>query len=92
MQTPEDALEEAQRAAVQGALRFTRHAREQMSERQAREHDVRQAVLTATTALPNHGDQGKEDKWKLHGADTDGDDLTVVVSFDAGYPRVVTVF
>jgi hypothetical protein len=60
-----------------------------MDERNAHAADVDRAVRTASSAV--HDPPG--DKWKLEGGtDLEGQGLTVVISFDAGYPRVVTVF
>jgi hypothetical protein len=60
-----------------------------MVERNAQAIDVLSAVSSALDA--QYDPPGE--KWKLIGGkDASGDDLTVVVGFDTGEPRVVTVY
>jgi hypothetical protein len=87
--TPQDALEAAKRAAYQRNLRISTHARARMAERNTQAIDVLSAVISALDA--QYDPPGE--KWKLIGGkDASGDDLTVVVGFDTGEPRVVTVY
>lgn len=86
--TPAEALHHARRAAQTGRLQFSRHARDQMLERNAKVHDVECACITAIVATY----QGN-DVWKLSGGvDTAGDALVVVASVDIVEVLVVTVF
>lgn len=87
--SPNEALEAAQRAAQQHKLKASTHAQKQMAQRGVQWFDLFTAIMTASHAeLDPPGD-----KWKiLDGKDAGGESLTVVVSFDSGEPRVVTVF
>jgi hypothetical protein len=69
-------------------IRDPGHARERMRERNASAVDVKRAILSATTAFH----QPRNGTIKLKGgADTDGDELTVVVVEDPKGLRLVTV-
>jgi hypothetical protein len=57
-----------------------------MGERGALKEDVEHALREATGC-----EAEPEDRWKVQGADRDGDELTVVVVLEAGV-LVVTVF
>jgi len=85
--TPSEALEEARRAGATDRFYVTLHARDHRDGRNVHRADIRQALRTAKTA----GLQENE-RWRIDGGrDLDGDDLTVIVVFDAGVV-VVTVF
>lgn len=86
----EAALAAAKKAAQLRQLTFTRHAsRDRMPERSAQAHDVRSAVLSATTATWRADDQS----WRLSGGvDLDGEALSVAVAIEGHVVRVITVF
>jgi hypothetical protein len=87
--TDSEALQEAKRLAAQYTFRVTKHGRGRQGVRTAQVHDIRAAVMSAKTAQY----QANEDTWKLRGGrDLDGDDLDVVVAFEDGEMRVVTLF
>lgn len=56
-----------------------------MNQRGVRFKDLRCALMNAQTCSPDG------ERWKVAGADTDGDDLTCIVVIEAGVV-VVTVF
>jgi hypothetical protein len=80
-------LAEVRWLAGAGRVRFTAHAKQRMRERGVYVDDVLHALRNAFRC--RLGD--KQSKWKVTGADTDGDDLTLVVVIDEGI-LVVTVF
>lgn len=83
--TPSEALRLIQGYAAAGRIEFSHHARTRMRERGAGRDDVLRAIATATAAGPS------DTRWRLDGADRDGDALTVVCSVCDGVV-VVTVF
>jgi hypothetical protein len=85
--TPAEALRDIRGYASAGRVRFSRHAYERMSERGATQRDVIHACVHATkcTRTP------KQDRWKVTGADLDGDALSVVVAIEDGL-IVITLF
>lgn len=86
--TPSEALAEVHRAGASGDFYVSPHARERQGERSVQRVDLQEAMRTATNATF----QSDRDTWRIDGGkDFDGDDLTVVVVFDAGVV-VVTVF
>lgn len=86
--TPQEALLEVRRCAVAGSVRLDApHVRLRMAQRNVRAGDVLSALMHATTC--SHGSE--PGRWKACGPDLDGDELTVVVVFEAGVV-VVTVF
>ncbi len=83
--TPAEALKLIQGYAAAGRVELTLHARQRMRERGARREDVLRAIAVATSA------RASDDRWRLDGADTDGDALSVVCVLADGVV-VVTVF
>lgn len=57
-----------------------------MRERRVQEGDLRNALVSARSCVPQ-----KDDKWKVEGIDLDGDDLIVVAVIDDGLV-VVTLY
>lgn len=81
---------------VQGAARLRQlrvlvgHTTQRMNERNAQLADIREAILTATSAAPS--DDGPN-RWLLSGGvDTDGMKLSVVVKIAGPAVWVVTTF
>lgn len=67
-------------------VRFTRHARQRMRERNATEDDVVHALKSATACVAqDHG------RWKVPSVDIDGEALVAVVAIEDG-ALVVTLF
>ena len=58
---PDEALENAKRAAFRGSLRISTHARQQMAQREAQSWDVDAAVISATECV--YDPPGE--KWKF---------------------------
>ena len=88
--SPQEALLAARVAAERGALLYTRHARDEMQEANARAADVKSALKAATAAIE---DPPPDTKWRFEGGtDTDGDGLTVVAEYLGFEWRIVTVF
>ena len=83
--SPGEALETIRGYAVARRIRVTAHAYERMRRRGVHYHDLRFALMTASVCLADGP------KWKVTGADEDGDALTCVVVIEAGLV-VVTVF
>lgn len=83
---PAEALALIKRAAMTQQLEYQTHARRRMAERRVRRVDVEQACLTAPEAILQDNE-----RWRLDGQDASGDDLTVIVTIDAGIV-IVTVF
>ncbi|HWO22455.1 MAG TPA: DUF4258 domain-containing protein [Kofleriaceae bacterium] len=83
-----EALAEIQLLAGRRWIRYTGHAFTRMDKRGASRDDVRNALLTATSARW----QADEGTWKVDGGhDREGDELTVAVSIEADVV-VVTLF
>ena len=80
------ALVEIRGYAMANRIRISRHAWQRMAERGAQYEDVRHALATARRCKAQDGD-----RWKVLGADRDGDELVLVVVIEAGV-IVVTVF
>ncbi|MGD0678725.1 MAG: DUF4258 domain-containing protein [Polyangiaceae bacterium] len=88
MAQADDLLARIQRATRHGEVRPSKHARQQMAERNASAENVRAALLSAKVAkLQADGAVRLEG-----GTDRDGDELTVVVSEQDYGLRIVTVF
>ena len=85
--TPREALDAVNEAGKTGRFFVTPHANQEAKECSASRYDIQEALRTACEA--KH--QPENDRWRLVGKDLDGDDLTVVIAFDAGVV-VVTVF
>jgi hypothetical protein len=83
--TADEALKAVRGLAAAGQVRFTRHARERMYQRNASERDVMNALVKA------RGCRASDGAWKVDGPDLDGDDLTVVVRLEDGV-LVITVY
>ena len=85
--SPEAALLEIRGLAKANRFNFEPHALARMEERGAQVRDVQFALCNATECRcqPENG------RWKVDGADLDGDALTLVVEIDDGL-LVVTVF
>jgi len=85
--TPSEALEEAHRAGATDQFFVTIHARGHRDARNVHRADIREALRTTSSAR-----EQEEERWRLEGGvDLDGDDLTLIVAFDAGVV-VVTAF
>lgn len=86
---PADAVALAKQLTIGGRVTWTTHGRGRGGMRNARAHDVRNAILTATTAVYRAAD----DSWRLEGGvDLDDESLDVVLAFkDDGTAKVVTV-
>jgi hypothetical protein len=84
--TPSEALTEVRGYAGAGRIRLTRHAERRMEDRGVVFRDVRSALMNAgqCSALP-------EERWKVWGPDTSGDELTLVILLEDGV-IVVTMF
>lgn len=89
--TPDEVLRFVQGAARLRQLRvLVGHATERMNERNAPLADIREAILTATSANPSDDGPGR---WVVNGGvDTDGMSLTVVVKIGGPAVWVVTAF
>jgi hypothetical protein len=84
--TPAEALAAIQGYAGANRIRIESHARKRMKQRGARYEDVRCALMTASRC-----DLQDNDRWKLPGTDTDGDELTCIVVIE-DEAVVVTIF
>jgi hypothetical protein len=89
--TPDEILKFVQGAARLRQIRVALgHPTTRMQQRQAQLEDIREAILSATSAAI--GDDGP-DRWVIGGGrDLDGDPLTVVVKLRENTVWVVTVF
>lgn len=89
--TPDEILKFVQGAARLRQLRvLVGHTTQRMNERNAPLADVREAILTATSASPSDDGPGR---WLLIGGiDLDGDPLSVVVKVTGPAVWVVTTF
>ena len=85
--TPAIALVQIQALAIAGRIRITAHARQRMNIRGATAHDIRHALISATSCRQGDNDE----KYEVPSVDLDGDDLLVVVAL-VGDLLVVTVF
>jgi hypothetical protein len=83
--SPGEALEAIRGLAGANRIVVTLHAQERMRRRGVLYADLRCALVRGVTCRPD------DEKWKVTGPDTDGDDLTCVVTIDSGVV-VVTVF
>ena len=74
------ALEEIKQLAARNSIVYTSHARKRMQQRGADRNDVKNALISATSATW----QDDHDTWRVAGgSDLDGDDLTVYVDIQA---------
>jgi len=80
------ALADVRGFALANRIEYGRHARERMQQRGAGREDVRHALVTATSC-----EARPEDRWKVAGVDTAGDELTAIVVLEDGVV-VVTLF
>jgi hypothetical protein len=86
---PAEALERAKAAARVWQVRWRRHSAARSVQRNAQAADIREAILTARTAVW----RAEEDTWRLEGGrDLDGDNLTVVVAIEGNEVRLITEF
>jgi len=84
--TPDEALRDIRGYAATGRMRIEAHARQRMRERNVRYADLAHALSNASAcALQPNG------RWRVEGADPDGDDLTAIVVLEDGLV-VVTLF
>lgn len=81
-------LDEIKRLAARNSIVFPTHALKCMRERGADRHDVKNALLTATSATWQDDHQSWKDSG---GVDLDGDDLRVAVDVEANVV-VITIF
>lgn len=87
--SPEEALDQVRRAGTTGRFFVSLHARDHEHRviRNIQRADVQETLRSAKSAK-----QQKNKRWKIEGGtDIDGDDVTLIVVFDAGVV-VVTVF
>jgi hypothetical protein len=86
---PADALALAKQLAVGGRVTWSKHGIDRGVQRNASALDVKNAILTATTAVYRE----ENDAWKLEGGvDLDDEPLSVVLAFkNDGTAKVVTV-
>jgi hypothetical protein len=85
--TPAEAIEAIRGYALANRILYSPHAKRRMSERGATYADVRCALETANSCV-----EQENHRWRTTGGeDLDGDELAVVVEFEAGL-MVVTVF
>ena len=80
------ALADVRGYARAGRIHYTRHAREQMTERNVRAQDVQFALARAATCTQQQGE-----RWLVVGPDLAGAPLTLVIVLDDG-AVVVTVW
>ena len=84
---PDEALETVRGFAAANRIRLSRHARQRMEERCATYDDVREALMSATSCLPE-----PDDRWLvIGGCDLAAEPLALVVVIEAGVV-VVTMF
>ena len=83
------ALEAIRGYAAAGRIVITRHARRRMWERNVSNDDLRCGLCGATGCTPAPHPHGE--RWRVEGADLDGDALTCLVAIEDGV-IVVTVF
>jgi hypothetical protein len=84
--TPTEALDAIHGHAAANRIEMTHHARQRMRERGVSYSDLRHALAKATGC---HAEP--EERWRVDGADLDGDDLSVVLVIEEGVV-VVTLF
>jgi hypothetical protein len=80
------ALADVRGYALANRIEYGPHARKRMRERGAGRADVREALVTAIACRAE-----ADERWKVTGIDTAGDELTVVVVIEDGVV-VVTLF
>ena len=80
------ALEDGRGYANANRFEYGPHARLRMRERRVSREDVLSALVMATSCQAE-----PDDRWKVLGVDTSGDDLTVIVVIEDGVV-VVTLF
>jgi hypothetical protein len=85
--TPAQALEAAYQAGASNRFSVTIHLCEHRDTRNIHRADIREALRTASTARKQ-----ENERWRLEGGhDLDGDDLTLIVVFEADVV-VITAF
>ena len=84
--TPAEALEKIKEYAEFGRISFEDHALDQMEARNVDMEDVFCALETASICFAQ-----EDERWKVEGTDTWGDELAVIVTFN-GTVCVLTVF
>lgn len=80
------ALADIRGYAAANRIRIARHAWERMAERGARYEDVRHALVNARSCRAQD-----QERWKVSGADREGDELVLIVVLEAGV-IVVTLY
>ena len=85
--TPAEALDAIRGHAAANRIETKVHARQRMRERNVSHADLRHALMTAARCRLQPANQ----RWRVDGADLDGDELTVIVVIDGG-AVVVTLF
>lgn len=84
--TPDEALLAARTAGIQRRFRVHPHAQKRANQRGAAYEDIRNALITATSAtFQTNG------RWKLVGRDLDNEELICVVAIEDDV-LVVTLF
>lgn len=81
-----EALKKIRDLAAANLIRVTEHARKRMAQRSVRYRDLQHALSNARSCAND-----ETAKWRVEGADLDGDDLTVIVVL-AGDLLIITVF
>jgi len=85
--TPQEAIEEVRRLAIQNRIRYTFHAEyDSMPKRSVNHRDVRHSLSNCEKCTAQ-----EESKWKCVGPDVEDDELIVVVVIEDDL-LVVTVF
>ena len=85
-QAEAQALADVRGYALANRIEYGPHAWQRMRERGVFREDVRNALTTAQSCQAE-----PDDRWKVPGVDTAGDDLTVIVVLEDGVV-VVTLF
>ena len=80
------ALADIRGYALAGRIELSPHAEERMRERHVTYEDLRCALTGATNCRAR-----PEDRWRVEGSDSEGDELSVVVVIEDGVV-VVTLF
>ena len=73
------------------AIGFARHARERGRARRFNRRDIEQVLTNGTVGDPTWDDRFRNWTYRVHGADLDGDDLTVVIALDPAWARITVI-
>ena len=86
--TGPEALRDIQGFVAAGRYRVSAHALERMRKRGVQGRDLLHAIANARTCVAG---KDEEERWRVCGPDTDGDDLDVICALDDGVV-IITVF